>query len=95
MPDEIYIYKFCGNCYWYDVDKDHRDSGWCAERKRKTSCFKVCNKHKFQISVQKQMLDINYPQSIYKHPEPMEMMISTPKDFGQYLQNKRNRRRKK
>ena len=33
--------------------------------------------------------------SIYKHPEPMEMMISTPKDFGQYLQNKRNRRRKK
>lgn len=42
------------------------------------------------------MLDINYPQSIYKRPEPMEMMIPTPKDFGQYLQNiKRNRRRKK
>lgn len=42
------------------------------------------------------MLDINYPQSIYKCPEPMEMMISTPKDFGQYLQNiKHNRRRKK
>ena len=41
------------------------------------------------------MLDINYPQSIYKRPEPMEKMISTPKDFGQYLQNKRNRRRKK
>lgn len=36
-----------------------------------------------------------YPQSIYKLPESMEMMISTPKDFGQYLQNKRNRRRKK
>ena len=41
------------------------------------------------------MLDINYPQSIYKLPEPMEKMIPTPKDFGQYLQNKRNRRRKK
>lgn len=41
------------------------------------------------------MLDINYPQSIYKRPEPMERMIPTPKDFGQYLQNKRNRRRKK
>lgn len=37
----------------------------------------------------------DYPLSIYKHPELMEMMISTPKDFGQYLQNKRNRRRKK
>lgn len=36
-----------------------------------------------------------YPQSVYKHREPMEMMIPTPKDFGQYLQNKRNRRRKK
>ena len=41
------------------------------------------------------MFDIINPQSIYKHPEPMEMMISNPKDFGQYLQNKRNRRRKK
>ena len=41
------------------------------------------------------MLDINYPQSIYKRPGPMEMMIPAPKDFGQYLQNKRNRRRKK
>ena len=38
---------------------------------------------------------INYPQSIYKCLEPTEIMISTPKDFGQYLQNKRNRRRKK
>ena len=36
-----------------------------------------------------------YPKSIYKLPEPMEIMIPTPKDFGQYLQNKRNRRRKK
>lgn len=36
-----------------------------------------------------------YPQSVYKHSEPMEMMIPTPKDFGQYLQNKRSRRRKK
>lgn len=42
------------------------------------------------------MLDINYPQSIYKRPEPMEIMIPTSKEFGQYLQNiKRNRRRKK
>ena len=36
----------------------------------------------------------------YYHPEftmadKSFMMISTPKDFGQYLQNKRNRRRKK
>lgn len=37
----------------------------------------------------------DYPLSVYKHLEPMEMMILTPKDFGQYLQNKRNRRRKK
>ena len=28
------------------------------------------------------MLDINYPQSIYKRPEPMEMIISTPKISG-------------
>lgn len=42
------------------------------------------------------MLDINYPQSIYKRQEPMEIMIPTPKEFGQYLQNiKRNRRKKK
>lgn len=42
------------------------------------------------------MLDINYPQSIYKRPEPMEIMIPTPKEFGQYLWNiKRNRRKKK
>ena len=36
----------------------------------------------------------------YYHPEftmadKSFMMIPTPKDFGQYLQNKRNRRRKK
>nr|DAW66949.1 MAG TPA: hypothetical protein [Caudoviricetes sp.] len=37
----------------------------------------------------------DYPLSIYKHPEPMGIMIPSPKDFGQYLQNKRNRRRKK
>lgn len=47
MPDEVYVYKFCGNCYWYDVDKEHRDTGWCADGKHKTSCFKVCKNHKF------------------------------------------------
>ena len=55
-------------------------------------------KYVTNINLDKRMshiLYINYPQSIYKRPEPMEMMISTPKDFGQYLQNKRNRRRKK
>ena len=36
----------------------------------------------------------------YYHPEftmadKSFMMVPTPKDFGQYLQNKRNRRRKK
>lgn len=36
----------------------------------------------------------------YHHPQVSMrdksfMMIPTPKDFGQYLQNKRNRRRKK
>ena len=39
-----------------------------------------------------------YPKSIYKLPEPMEIMIPTPKDYGQYLQNRRikgNRRKKK
>ena len=36
-----------------------------------------------------------YPQSVYKQPEPMEMMIPTPKDFGQYLLNKRNKKKKK
>ena len=43
----------------------------------------------------KEILRDYYPKSVYKHPEPMEMMIPTPKDFGQYLQNKCNRRRKK
>ena len=43
----------------------------------------------------KSSIDIIFP-SIYKRTEPMEIMIRTPKDFGQYLQNiKRNRRRKK
>lgn len=45
MPDEVY--KFCGNCYWYDVDNDNRASGWCMKRKCKTSCFEVCKNHKF------------------------------------------------
>lgn len=35
-----------------------------------------------------------YPRSVYKHPEPMELMVPTPKDFGQYLQNKRKRKKK-
>ena len=43
----------------------------------------------------KSSIEIIFPKSIYKLPEPMEMMVPTPKDFGQYLQNKRNRRRKK
>lgn len=42
----------------------------------------------------KSSIEIIFP-SIYKHPELMEMKIPTLKDFGQYLQNKRNRRRKK
>ena len=45
----------------------------------------------------KSSIEIIFP-SIYKLPEPMEMMIPTPKDFGQYLQNSRikgNRRKKK
>ena len=41
----------------------------------------------------KSSIEIIFP-SIYKRTEPMEIMIPTPKDFGQYLQNKRNRRRK-
>ena len=28
MPDEVYVYRFCGNCHWYDVDKDYQASGW-------------------------------------------------------------------
>lgn len=55
-------------------------------------------KHVTNISLDKRMahiLYINYPQSIYKCLEPTEIMVPTPKDFGQYLQNKRNRRRKK
>lgn len=45
MPDNVY--QFCGNCYWYDVDDDHRASAWCMKRKCKTSCFDVCKDHKF------------------------------------------------
>ena len=54
-------------------------------------------KYVTNINLDKRMkssIEIIFP-SIYKLPEPMEMMIPTPKDFGQYLQNKRNRRRKK
>ena len=55
-------------------------------------------KYVTNINLDKRMKEIlrdYYPKSIYKLPEPMEMMVPTPKDFGQYLQNKRNRRRKK
>lgn len=45
MPDEVK--KFCGNCYWYDADNDHRSIGWCVERKCKTGFFSVCKDHKF------------------------------------------------
>ena len=37
MPDDVK--KFCGNCYWYDADNDHRSIGWCVERKCKTGFF--------------------------------------------------------
>ena len=46
MPDKVY--QFCGNCYWYNPDKEHHAVGLCAERKCKTSCFEVCKKHKFR-----------------------------------------------
>ena len=39
MPGEVY--QFCGNCYWYDVDDDHRASAWCVKHKEKTSCVDV------------------------------------------------------
>ena len=55
-------------------------------------------KYVININLDKRMKEIlrdYYPKSIYKLPEPMEMMVPTPKDFWQYLQNKRNRRRKK
>jgi hypothetical protein len=45
MPDNVY--QFCGNCYWYDVDNDHRSIGWCAEQRCKTGFFSVCKDHKF------------------------------------------------
>lgn len=41
------VYQFCGNCYWSDVDDDHRASAWCVKHKEKTSCFDVCKDHKF------------------------------------------------
>lgn len=41
------VYQFCGNCYWYDVDDDHRASAWCVKLKEKTLCFDVCKDHKF------------------------------------------------
>ena len=85
--------KCCGNCFWFD-NEDAYGQGWCIDEQCETSCGSICGNH----STNKRM-EINYrdyyPQSVYKHPEPMEMMIPTPKDFGQYLQNKRNRRRKK
>ena len=46
MPEKVY--QFCGNCYWYNPDKEYHAEDWCAERKCKTSCFEVCNKHKFR-----------------------------------------------
>ena len=48
MPDEVK--KFCGNCYWYDADDDHRSIGWCVERKCKTGFFSVCKNHKFLLA---------------------------------------------
>lgn len=53
-------------------------------------------KYVTNINLDKRMkssLEIIFP-SIYKLPEPMEMMIPTPKDFGQYLQNKRKRKKR-
>ena len=31
MSDKVY--QFCGNCYWYNPDKEHHAEGWCAELK--------------------------------------------------------------
>ncbi len=45
MPDEVD--QFCGNCFWYSVDDDHRASAWCVKHNDKTSCFDVCKDHKF------------------------------------------------
>ena len=51
------------------------------------------------IYINKRMKEI-HRDYYYYHPQVSMrdksfMMIPTPKDFGQYLQNKRNRRRKK
>ena len=56
-------------------------------------------KYVTNINLDKRMKEI--PRDYYYHHPQVSMkdksfmMIPTPKDFGQYLQNKRNRRRKK
>ena len=55
-------------------------------------------KYVTNINSDKRMKEIL--RDYYYHPQVSMMdksfmMIPTPKDFGQYLQNKRNRRRKK
>ena len=55
-------------------------------------------KYVTNINLDKRMKEIL--RDYYYHPQVSMMdksfmMIPTPKDFGQYLQNKRNRRRKK
>ena len=55
-------------------------------------------KYVTNINLDKRMKEIL--RDYYYHPkvsmmDKSFMMIPTPKDFGQYLQNKRNRRRKK
>lgn len=55
-------------------------------------------KYVTNINLDKRMKEIL--RDYYYHPQVSMMdksfmMIPTPKDYGQYLQNKRNRRRKK
>lgn len=55
-------------------------------------------KYVTNINLDKRMKEIL--RDYYYHPQVSMMdksfmMIPTPKDFGQYIQNKRNRRRKK
>lgn len=55
-------------------------------------------KYVTNINLDKRMKEIL--RDYYYHPQVSMMdksfmMVPTPKDFGQYLQNKRNRRRKK
>ena len=45
MSDKVY--KFCGNCYCFDVDKEHPIIGVCVKSKRHISIFAVCKDHKF------------------------------------------------